>query len=272
MAQCPAHDDSNPSMQIKDKGDGTASIECYAGCDFVDILKAVGFYTTGGSKTPETAPSAPPRGHAKRQPRNRPSRSRYPTGRNITAYRYTDASEKGMQFVVIRRDFAGEKPKSFSQWMPAEEGWAVDASGATERAAAHLRASAGCYPTHVNGQRWDCGRRAMRSRPAGCVAQQTSNHMGGRNKCVASYGLDTACWPCRVSYGRWRRTGTQGYASIGTAPYGPWMQGYNRASAYRMGQRRCRLAGGRQGTRGKDHRRPAGGLRTARRRIRQIRG
>ena len=61
MAQCPAHDDSNPSMQIKDKGDGTASIECYAGCDFVDILKAVGFYATGGSKTPETAPSAPPR-------------------------------------------------------------------------------------------------------------------------------------------------------------------------------------------------------------------
>ena len=61
MAQCPAHDDSNPSMQIKDKGDGTASIECYAGCDFVAILKAVGFYATGGNKTPETAPSAPPR-------------------------------------------------------------------------------------------------------------------------------------------------------------------------------------------------------------------
>ena len=33
----------------------------------------------------------------------------------------------------------------------------------------------------------------------------------------------------------------------------------------RMGQRRCRLAGRRQGTRGKDHQRPAGGLRTARR-------
>jgi hypothetical protein len=31
MAQCPAHDDSNPSLRIKDKGDGTASVECYAG-------------------------------------------------------------------------------------------------------------------------------------------------------------------------------------------------------------------------------------------------
>ena len=120
MAQCPAHDDSNPSMQIKDRGDGTASIECFAGCDFVDILKAVGFYATGGSKTPETAPSAPPRPRqapAKEPPKPQP----LPTGKNVTAYYYTTADPDEIVFAVIRRDY-DDKPKRFSQWMPTADG------------------------------------------------------------------------------------------------------------------------------------------------------
>ena len=59
---------SNPSMQIKDKGDGTASVECYAGCDFVDILKAVGFY---GTRSDATAANQAP---APAQPRQAPAK------------------------------------------------------------------------------------------------------------------------------------------------------------------------------------------------------
>ena len=115
MAQCPAHDDSNPSMRIKDKGDGTASMECYAGCDFVDILKAVGFYGGKGDTPPSNGHVAPP------QPRQEPPKPQpLPSGRNITAYHYHDADGKVL-FVVIRRDYAG-KPKTFSQWIPAPQG------------------------------------------------------------------------------------------------------------------------------------------------------
>ena len=70
MAQCPAHDDGNPSMRIKEDTDGGASIDCYAGCEFLDILKAVGFYKNAPSgpqganagvsrpKVPDTPPAA----------------------------------------------------------------------------------------------------------------------------------------------------------------------------------------------------------------------
>ena len=61
MAQCPAHDDANPSMRIKEDGEGGANIECYAGCDFVDILRAVGFYRNArsGAQRPVSAVSRP---------------------------------------------------------------------------------------------------------------------------------------------------------------------------------------------------------------------
>lgn len=40
-ACCPAHDDSDPSLDIKD-GDNKLLLHCYAGCDFADICEAVG--------------------------------------------------------------------------------------------------------------------------------------------------------------------------------------------------------------------------------------
>ncbi|GFG65392.1 hypothetical protein MKUB_28820 [Mycobacterium kubicae] len=42
-AQCPAHDDSNPSLSIKQRRDGTGVVVyCHAGCDHRDILGAIG--------------------------------------------------------------------------------------------------------------------------------------------------------------------------------------------------------------------------------------
>ena len=40
-AQCPAHDDKNPSLSICECDNGTVLVYCFAGCDFKSILAAV---------------------------------------------------------------------------------------------------------------------------------------------------------------------------------------------------------------------------------------
>lgn len=42
MACCPSHDDKNPSLSIKDAGDGRLLINCMAGCATEDVLWAIG--------------------------------------------------------------------------------------------------------------------------------------------------------------------------------------------------------------------------------------
>jgi hypothetical protein len=42
MACCPAHDDKNPSLSIRDLGDGRILLNCLAGCETLDVLGAVG--------------------------------------------------------------------------------------------------------------------------------------------------------------------------------------------------------------------------------------
>ena len=41
IACCPAHDDSSPSLAIKDS-DGKILIHCFAGCETSDVIEAVG--------------------------------------------------------------------------------------------------------------------------------------------------------------------------------------------------------------------------------------
>lgn len=42
MACCPAHEDKNPSLSIRDLGDGRILLNCLAGCETLDVLGAVG--------------------------------------------------------------------------------------------------------------------------------------------------------------------------------------------------------------------------------------
>lgn len=42
MACCPAHDDRSPSLSIKDNGDGKVMLRCFAGCETIDVLGAIG--------------------------------------------------------------------------------------------------------------------------------------------------------------------------------------------------------------------------------------
>lgn len=41
LACCPAHDDRNPSMTLRDAGDGRVLANCHAGCTFDEIVGAV---------------------------------------------------------------------------------------------------------------------------------------------------------------------------------------------------------------------------------------
>ena len=48
MAKCPAHDDSNASLGIREEG-GKVLVRCYAGCtqrDVIEALKGRGLWTT----------------------------------------------------------------------------------------------------------------------------------------------------------------------------------------------------------------------------------
>ena len=42
VACCPAHEDRNPSLAVKDNGDGRILCYCHAGCSFEEIVSAVG--------------------------------------------------------------------------------------------------------------------------------------------------------------------------------------------------------------------------------------
>lgn len=42
MACCPAHDDRNPSLAVREEPDGRVLIQCFAGCETEDVLGAVG--------------------------------------------------------------------------------------------------------------------------------------------------------------------------------------------------------------------------------------
>jgi len=41
MARCPAHDDCEPSLSIRDADDGKVLVRCHAGCDQVAVIEAL---------------------------------------------------------------------------------------------------------------------------------------------------------------------------------------------------------------------------------------
>lgn len=42
MACCPAHEDKNPSLSVKENSNGDVLINCFAGCNSTDVLSAIG--------------------------------------------------------------------------------------------------------------------------------------------------------------------------------------------------------------------------------------
>lgn len=59
-ACCPAHDDKQPSLAIKEAEDGTVLLKCFAGCTAADITAAIGLELRDlfpGNKQPRRGPS-----------------------------------------------------------------------------------------------------------------------------------------------------------------------------------------------------------------------
>jgi len=42
VARCPAHDDKNPSLSIRETNDGRTLAHCFGGCSIEDVMAAVG--------------------------------------------------------------------------------------------------------------------------------------------------------------------------------------------------------------------------------------
>lgn len=51
IARCPAHEDSSPSLSVRELPDGRVLVHCFAGCGATDVLAAVGL--TMGDLFPE---------------------------------------------------------------------------------------------------------------------------------------------------------------------------------------------------------------------------
>ena len=59
-ACCPAHDDTDPSLSIREAGDGKVLLHCWAGCSSADITAAIGLELRDlfpGEKTTRRGPS-----------------------------------------------------------------------------------------------------------------------------------------------------------------------------------------------------------------------
>jgi hypothetical protein len=41
-ARCPAHDDRDPSLSVRETEDGTVLLKCFSGCSALDVVHAVG--------------------------------------------------------------------------------------------------------------------------------------------------------------------------------------------------------------------------------------
>ncbi len=67
MACCPAHDDKSPSLAIREMPDGRILLKCFAGCDAIDVVHAVGM--TLGDLFPDTGEVHPPLAFAKYEKR-----------------------------------------------------------------------------------------------------------------------------------------------------------------------------------------------------------
>jgi hypothetical protein len=105
-ARCPAHDDSNPSLSVRQDAEGRPIIKCHAGCTTEAILAALGLNwnlifgrAATGTETGERRK------------------------REVSAYRYVDESDN-LLFEVVRYD-----PKGFRQRRPDGAGryrWVLD--------------------------------------------------------------------------------------------------------------------------------------------------
>lgn len=95
VARCPAHDDHNPSLSLKDADDGRILVKCHASCSqtaVIDALKAKGLW---------------------------PERERRQGGVIVATYDYTD-EHGNLLYQVVRyqpKDFKQRRPDGCGGWI-----------------------------------------------------------------------------------------------------------------------------------------------------------
>jgi len=138
MALCPAHDDRNPSLSVREGDDGRVLVKCFAGCDVKDITHAMGL-TMGNLFLDPISPLPPNRQRPPAPPRPQPAapkrRKRVKTVNHpdsgsgncpIATYRYCTAN--GATVRVKARYITPEGKKDFRWFSPTGEGdWYADA-------------------------------------------------------------------------------------------------------------------------------------------------
>lgn len=97
LAQCPAHEDKNPSLGVDDKGD-KVMVRCYAGCHPDDVLAAIGLSLSDLFDDTDL-----------------PSRGEFGKGHLVRSYVYETVA--GEPWIIKDRWF----PKFFTQRLPGTE-------------------------------------------------------------------------------------------------------------------------------------------------------
>jgi hypothetical protein len=114
LARCPSHEDREPSLAVY-QNPGRIRVRCFAGCDDVVILAALGLGIADLFDEPrsgKTTPVAPQ--HRVKPPRA--DRKPWVRGVVIAEYRYTD---EGGKTLYVKQRLA---PRRFTQYMPTPDG------------------------------------------------------------------------------------------------------------------------------------------------------
>jgi 5S rRNA maturation endonuclease (ribonuclease M5) len=123
LVQCPAHDDSTPSLAIRITAEGSALLTCHGGCDTRDVLAA--WDLSFPDIMPERKKESPSTGEWT------PVKDKF--GNNLPAtaiYRYTDEKD-AILYEVVRVNFLGGG-KTFRQRRPdhtKKSGWSWNLEG-----------------------------------------------------------------------------------------------------------------------------------------------
>lgn len=119
MCRCPAHDDKNASLCVRD-GEKGIVLKCQAGCDVQSVVSAMGLKmrdlfheqqqtsSTQNHKAPAAKPAAKPSGTKK------------PRGKFVCAYQYTDESGKVLFEACRYQRPDGDKTFSLRQPDPTD--------------------------------------------------------------------------------------------------------------------------------------------------------
>lgn len=122
-AQCPAHEDRNPSLSIAD-GDDRVLIKCHAGCATDQVVRALGLEWR---ELFEPDDAFAERQHRRRDEREPVPRMTRPAKSTKTHYPYHDADGRVL-FETIRSE--GPSGKTFTVRAPLGSGWTSGMAGA----------------------------------------------------------------------------------------------------------------------------------------------